>query len=145
MPATLPRYELMHPTPVREPFHRDGWVYEEKVDGWRMLAYKDGERVRLVSRNGHARAPFKAAGDRAKTPCRVACTPGRNHRRRAERAGPYPFVDQRFTVSVVDLTTFASTAEMITCVLFDGGRLVDTGNVALVAPAGTVMLLPFGN
>jgi ATP-dependent DNA ligase len=24
----------------------------EKVDGWRMLAYKDGERVHLVSRNG---------------------------------------------------------------------------------------------
>src|SRR5262249_7709610 len=42
----------MAPTPVREPFHRDGWVYEEKVDGWRMLAYKDGARVRLVSRNG---------------------------------------------------------------------------------------------
>jgi ATP-dependent DNA ligase len=32
------------PTQVREPFHRDGWVYEEKVDGWRMLAYKDGGR-----------------------------------------------------------------------------------------------------
>jgi bifunctional non-homologous end joining protein LigD len=42
----------MAPTLVREPFHRDGWVYEEKVDGWRMLAYKDGERVWLVSRNG---------------------------------------------------------------------------------------------
>jgi len=42
----------MAPTQVREPFHRDGWVYEEKVDEWRMLAYKDGERVRLVSRNG---------------------------------------------------------------------------------------------
>jgi bifunctional non-homologous end joining protein LigD len=40
------------PTLIREPFHRDGWVYEEKVDGWRMLAYKDGDRVRLVSRNG---------------------------------------------------------------------------------------------
>ena len=37
---------------MREPFHRDGWVYEEKVDGWRILAYKDGARVRLVSRNG---------------------------------------------------------------------------------------------
>jgi hypothetical protein len=34
------------------PFHRPGWVYEEKVDGWRMLAFKDGQRVRLVSRNG---------------------------------------------------------------------------------------------
>ena len=42
----------MAPTQVREPFHRDGWTYEEKVDGWRMLAYKDGARVRLVSRNG---------------------------------------------------------------------------------------------
>jgi hypothetical protein len=52
MPATLPHYELMHPMLVREPFHRDGWVYEEKVDGWRVLSYKDGERVRLISRNG---------------------------------------------------------------------------------------------
>jgi bifunctional non-homologous end joining protein LigD len=40
------------PTQVREPFHRDGWVFEEKVDGWRILAYKDGARVRLISRNG---------------------------------------------------------------------------------------------
>jgi len=42
----------MAPTLVRAAFHRDGWVYEEKVDGRRMLAYKDGPRVRLVSRNG---------------------------------------------------------------------------------------------
>jgi hypothetical protein len=34
----------MTPTLGREPFHRDGRVYEEKVDGWRMLAYKDDER-----------------------------------------------------------------------------------------------------
>jgi len=26
-------------------------VFEEKVDGWRLLAHKDGDRVRLVSRN----------------------------------------------------------------------------------------------
>ena len=38
----LPKMELMYSTKVGQPFHRDGWVYEEKIDGWRMLAYKDG-------------------------------------------------------------------------------------------------------
>src|SRR5260370_20813098 len=33
-------------------FHREGWVYEEKVDGWRMLAYKDRGAVKPVSLNG---------------------------------------------------------------------------------------------
>ena len=28
------------------------WVYEEKVDGWRIIAYKDRVRVRLISRTG---------------------------------------------------------------------------------------------
>jgi bifunctional non-homologous end joining protein LigD len=41
----------MAPALARPPFDRDGWVYEEKVDGWRMLAYKEGARVRLISRN----------------------------------------------------------------------------------------------
>ncbi len=42
----------MASTLVREPFHRPGWVYEEKYDGWRMLAFKEGARVRLISRQG---------------------------------------------------------------------------------------------
>lgn len=42
----------MVPTLVPDPFHRPGWVYEEKVDGWRMVAFKDGAHVRLLSRNG---------------------------------------------------------------------------------------------
>jgi|SRR5215831_16900752 len=48
----LSDYMPKAPTQVREPFHRDAWIYEEKADGWRMLAFKDGARVRLVSRNG---------------------------------------------------------------------------------------------
>jgi hypothetical protein len=52
--SVVPKYVPMAPTLVRAPFHRDGWVYEEKVDGWRILAYKHGRRVRLVSRNGIA-------------------------------------------------------------------------------------------
>ena len=39
-------------THVAEPFDRPGWAYEEKYDGDRMLAYKEGARVRLLSRNG---------------------------------------------------------------------------------------------
>lgn len=38
-------------TLVREPFDKPGWAYEEKYDGIRMLAYKEGSRVRLISRN----------------------------------------------------------------------------------------------
>jgi ATP-dependent DNA ligase len=48
----IPKYTPMAPTFVREPFDRDGWVYEEKGDGWRILAYKDAERVRLITGNG---------------------------------------------------------------------------------------------
>ena len=40
---------LMHATEVATPFHRPGWVYEEKV---RMVAHKDGAAVRLISRQG---------------------------------------------------------------------------------------------
>jgi len=42
----------MQPTLVRRPVLHEGWVYEEKVDGWRMLAYKVAGSVKLVSRNG---------------------------------------------------------------------------------------------
>ena len=42
----------MHPTELPKPFHRDGWVYEEKYDGWRMVAEKLGSQVTLTSRNG---------------------------------------------------------------------------------------------
>jgi bifunctional non-homologous end joining protein LigD len=36
---------------VAKPFNRPGWVYEEKYDGYRILAYKEGKHVELLSRN----------------------------------------------------------------------------------------------
>lgn len=42
----------MTATEVKRPFHRPGWVYEENVDGWRGLAYKDAGGVLLVSAAG---------------------------------------------------------------------------------------------
>ena len=47
---TLPDVTLMQPTLVAQPFHHKGWVYEEKVDGYRMVAYKDDNAVTIMSR-----------------------------------------------------------------------------------------------
>jgi bifunctional non-homologous end joining protein LigD len=38
-------------TPVADVFDRPGWIYEEKYDGIRLVAYKDGSRVSLLTRN----------------------------------------------------------------------------------------------
>lgn len=45
------RVKPMLATLVRKPFHAPGWVYEEKYDGDRILAYKEGDRIHLLTRN----------------------------------------------------------------------------------------------
>jgi bifunctional non-homologous end joining protein LigD len=49
------RVQPMLATLVPEAFDRAGWVYEEKYDGDRIVAYKEEKRVRLLSRNGKDR------------------------------------------------------------------------------------------
>jgi len=66
MPDRIPfRVKPMLATLVEKPFHRPGWVYEEKYDGYRILAYKEGKRVTLLSRNGKDRT--ESFADVAKT------------------------------------------------------------------------------
>jgi bifunctional non-homologous end joining protein LigD len=59
------RVQPMLATLVAEPFDQPGWDYEEKYDGDRILAYKEGERVRLLSRNGKDRTERFPALERA--------------------------------------------------------------------------------
>ena len=72
----------MAATQVPRPFHRPGWVYEEKVDGWRVLAYKNATGVRLISRNGRdltrrfpELATARSLGSRPRRSCWTARSP----------------------------------------------------------------------
>jgi len=50
--ARIPfRIAPMLATLVDAPFNKPNWIYEEKYDGVRMLAYKEGSKVTLISRN----------------------------------------------------------------------------------------------
>lgn len=63
---------------VAKPFDRPGWVFEEKYDGYRILAYKEGKRVELLSRNEKDRTnTFAAVADAvAKLPAKTLLLDG---------------------------------------------------------------------
>jgi len=72
------RVHPMLATLVREPLDKSGWVYEEKYDGYRILAYKEGESVTLFSRNAKDRtATFISVAEAvAKLPFRTLLLDG---------------------------------------------------------------------
>src|SRR5581483_11844358 len=45
-------YEPMLASLADEPFSREGWIYEPKVDGIRVIALLNGKKVKLLSRRG---------------------------------------------------------------------------------------------
>ena len=66
------RVKPMLATLVKQPFEKRGWVYEEKYDGYRILACKEGGRVTLLSRNANDRTETFSGVAKA-----VAKLPGR--------------------------------------------------------------------
>jgi bifunctional non-homologous end joining protein LigD len=47
------RFEPCLPRPAKQPPAGTGWIHEIKHDGFRILAHRNGDRVRLVTRNGY--------------------------------------------------------------------------------------------
>lgn len=57
MEARIPfRISPMLAALTAKPFDEPGWVYEEKYDGIRLLAYKEGSHVKLLTRNNIERS-----------------------------------------------------------------------------------------
>lgn len=56
----LPRFTPMPLARLAVPFDHPDWIFEVKYDGFRALAYIDGGRCELVSRNGNAYKSFGA-------------------------------------------------------------------------------------
>lgn len=50
--AKSPTYEPMLATKVAKPFDSENWIYEVKWDGYRIIADKQKNQVRLLSRQG---------------------------------------------------------------------------------------------
>ena len=48
--------DLCHPTPCREPFTAEGWLFELKHDGFRAFVRKSGSDIHLLSRWGRSMA-----------------------------------------------------------------------------------------
>jgi bifunctional non-homologous end joining protein LigD len=46
-------FEPCLPRPAKEPPSVPGWLHEIKHDGFRIVAQKEGDRVRLITRNGY--------------------------------------------------------------------------------------------
>ena len=74
------RVQPMLATLIPRPFHKAGWVYEEKYDGFRNLAYKEGTSVSLLSRNGkdHTQTYASLAAAVAELPDRTLLLDGEN-------------------------------------------------------------------
>ena len=60
---TAPTYHhaLMLLGKVPPPYKQPGWTWEVEFDGFRMLAFREGRTVRLVSRNGRDSGTVRGA------------------------------------------------------------------------------------
>ena len=111
----------MHATQVAAPFHRPGWIYEEKVDGYRMVAYKRGGarhpgQLRLPGGDRHPAAVRPSLGIPGFADATTAMIPMRRLGRPEEMASVVMFLAS-------DLASYVTGAAVVA----DGGLTAQTG------------------
>src|SRR5690348_7221239 len=55
--SAISHRDLMLAVPANKPFDRPGWIFELKLDGFRVLAIRRGDSLRLLSRRGNDLLP----------------------------------------------------------------------------------------
>ena len=87
--------EPMAATLTAERFTGPDWVFERKLDGIRMLAFKQGNDVRLLSRNRLAQndLPIRRRGDRRTCPCTTSFSTAKLTGGGGSRQGAYHVFD----------------------------------------------------
>lgn len=104
-----------------EPFHRDGWVYEIKYDGYRLLIERQGDAVTLHSRTGidlTSRFPEVVKAVR-RLPCGEFLIDSEVvvHDRRGVPS--FPLLQERAAVRGGRATSLAARHNPVTCYAFD--------------------------
>ena len=104
-----------------EPFNRAGWVFEIKYDGYRLLVARNGDEVRLRSRNGLDLTPrfpeiVKCA---RRLPCREFVIDGEVVVHDARGVPSFPLLQERAAVRGELATARAARHDPVTCYAFD--------------------------
>jgi ATP dependent DNA ligase-like protein len=123
-PAGLP-VTLMQPTLVAPSFHREGWIYEEKYDGWRLVGDKRDGQMWLLSRTHRdhtRRVPALAAAIAALAPPTLILRRG-GHLRCAAHLGDWSGFGSRPPEAVADTHLILAGQRLV--VGDDGAAMAD--------------------
>jgi hypothetical protein len=135
---TCPSIEPCLPRPAKEPPIGAGWIHEIKHDGFRIMARRDGSRVRLISRIVHDltyRFPSVAAAIAA-LPVRSCLIDGEAIVCNSEGLAVFQFV-RNYRRSFLDRTQTTVCDESIGMAGLDKAILNDVGVELLRCPCSS--------
>jgi hypothetical protein len=119
----LNRIEPCLPRFAKKPPAGPGWIHEIKHDGFRIIAVRDGARVRLLTRKGIDLADASLRSPRRLRCCRCALASSTARRSRATRTA-WPYSNSCATGGEITLLRFAHSIFSNWKVTTHAGRLL---------------------